>query len=110
MATTIVTMISSFSPWLVKLLYRSIDRHSSHASPKLLWVVTLINLIMELIKAEYEITYNQVSVAGSYMNYNKSLTNSSIDTRGRNTGIYSAGIKYNFLSFSSVDYRLIVHT
>jgi len=45
-----------------------------------------------------EITYNQVSVAGSYMNYNKSLTNSSIDTRGRNTGIYSAGIKYNFLS------------
>lgn len=45
-----------------------------------------------------EITYNQVSVAGSYMNYNKSLTNSTIDTGGRNTSIYSAGIKYNFLS------------
>lgn len=44
-----------------------------------------------------EITYNQVSVSGSYMNYNKSLTNSTIDTRGKNTGIYAAGIKYNFL-------------
>lgn len=43
-----------------------------------------------------EVTYNQVSVAGSYMNYNKSLTNSTVDTRGKNTSIYSAGMKYNF--------------
>lgn len=45
-----------------------------------------------------EITYNQVSVAGSYMNYNKSLTNSTADTRGKNTSIYSTGIKYRFLN------------
>ncbi len=45
-----------------------------------------------------EITYNQVSIAGSYMNYNKSLTNSTVDTRGKNTSIYSAGIKYSFLN------------
>jgi len=44
-----------------------------------------------------EITYNQVSVSGSYMNYNKSLTNSTVDTRGKSTDIYSAGVKYNFL-------------
>lgn len=44
-----------------------------------------------------EITYNQVSVSGSYMNYNKSLTNSTVDTRGKSTGIYSAGVKYDFL-------------
>ncbi len=44
-----------------------------------------------------EVTYNQVSVSGSYMNYNKSLTNDTIDTKGRNTSIYTAGAKYNFL-------------
>lgn len=44
-----------------------------------------------------EVTYNQVSVAGSYMNYNKSLTNSTVDTRGKNTSIYSARVKYKFL-------------
>lgn len=45
-----------------------------------------------------KITYNQVSVSGSYMNYNKSLTNSTIDTRGKSTDIYSAGVKYDFLN------------
>lgn len=44
-----------------------------------------------------EITYNQVSVFGSCMNYNKSLTNSAVDTRGKSTDIYSAGVRYNFL-------------
>jgi hypothetical protein len=49
-----------------------------------------------------EVTYSQVSVAGSYMNYNKSLTNSTIDTGGRNTGIYTFGAKYNFLTKHAV--------
>ena len=44
-----------------------------------------------------EVTYNQISVAGSYMNYNKSLTNNTLDTKGRDTSIYSAGLKYTFL-------------
>ncbi|MDP4708984.1 MAG: porin, partial [Rickettsiaceae bacterium] len=43
-----------------------------------------------------EVTYDKLSVAGSYMDYNKSLTNAEIDKLGRNTGIYSAGMKYNF--------------
>lgn len=45
-----------------------------------------------------KIIYNQVSVSGSYMNYNKSLTNSTIDNRGKSTDIYSAGLKYDFLN------------
>jgi hypothetical protein len=45
-----------------------------------------------------EVTYNQVSVSGSYMNYNKSLTNATIDTRGRDTSIYAAGAKYDFMN------------
>jgi predicted porin len=49
-----------------------------------------------------EVTYNQVSVAGSYMNYNKSLTNSTVDTGGRDTSIYTAGAKYNFLTKHAV--------
>lgn len=43
-----------------------------------------------------EVTYDQFSVAASYMNYNKSLTNAEIDTLGRNTSISSGGIKYKF--------------
>ena len=43
-----------------------------------------------------EVIYDQFSVAASYMNYNKSLTNAAIDTLGRDTSIYSAGIKYRF--------------
>jgi hypothetical protein len=43
-----------------------------------------------------EVTYDKVSVAASYMDYNKSLTNVEIDKLGRDTGIYSAGMKYNF--------------
>jgi len=44
-----------------------------------------------------EVTYNQMSVSASYMNYNKSLTNSTIDIRGRDTSIYTVGAKYNFM-------------
>lgn len=44
-----------------------------------------------------EVSYDQFSMAASYMNHNKSLTNSEIDTLGRNTGIYSVGLKYSFL-------------
>ena len=43
-----------------------------------------------------QVRYDQFSVAASYMNYNKSLTNAAIDTLGRNTSIYSAGMKYQF--------------
>jgi hypothetical protein len=43
-----------------------------------------------------EISYDKLSVAAFYMNYNKSLTNVEIDKLGRDTGIYSAGMKYNF--------------
>ncbi len=45
-----------------------------------------------------EVSYNQVSVSGSYMNYNKSLTNATIDTGGKNTSIYTVGTKYNFMN------------
>ena len=44
-----------------------------------------------------EVTYNQFSVIGSFMSYNKSLSNATIDTFGRETDIYAVGIKYKFL-------------
>lgn len=44
-----------------------------------------------------EIIYNNLSVAGSYMHYNKSLTNANIDNFGQNTGIYVVGTRYKFL-------------
>ncbi len=43
-----------------------------------------------------KITYGQFSVAGSFMNYNKSLSNSIVDTLGRETNIHSIGARYNF--------------
>jgi hypothetical protein len=43
-----------------------------------------------------EIKYQQFTFAGSYMNYNKSVTNKNIDIFGRNTYLYSFGIKYAF--------------
>lgn len=42
-----------------------------------------------------KISYEQLSLAGSYMNFNKSITNAEIDIFGRSTDIYSVGIKYN---------------
>ncbi|GAB4166406.1 MAG: porin [Rickettsiaceae bacterium] len=44
-----------------------------------------------------EVIYGQFSVSGSYMNYNKSVTNNVIDKLGRNTSIYSVGAKYKFM-------------
>ncbi|MDC0865048.1 porin [Rickettsiaceae bacterium] len=49
-----------------------------------------------------EVTYDKISVAASYMNYNQSLTNSEIDKLGRNTNIYSLGAKYAFSDDVSV--------
>ncbi len=44
-----------------------------------------------------QITYGQFSVAGSFMNYNKSLSNSTVDIFGTETNIHSIGTRYNFL-------------
>ncbi len=44
-----------------------------------------------------EITYNQISIAGSFMNYNKSLSNTTVNIFGKETGIYVVGTKYKFL-------------
>ncbi len=44
-----------------------------------------------------QITYGQFSVAGSFMNYNKSLSNSTVDILGTETNIHSVGTRYNFL-------------
>ena len=43
-----------------------------------------------------KITYGQFSFAGAFMNYNKSLSNSIVDTLGRETNIHSIGARYNF--------------
>lgn len=44
-----------------------------------------------------ELTYDQFSVAGSFMNYNKSLSNTTVDYFGRETSIYAVGTRYKFL-------------
>lgn len=43
-----------------------------------------------------EVTYDQLSIAGSFMNYNKSLSNATIDIFGRETHIYVVGTRYKF--------------
>jgi len=43
------------------------------------------------------IKYGQFSVAGSFMNYNKSLSNSTVDTFGVETNIHAIGTRYDFL-------------
>ena len=44
-----------------------------------------------------EVTYDQLSIAGSFMNYNKSLSNVTVDIFGRETSIYVVGTRYKFL-------------
>jgi hypothetical protein len=43
-----------------------------------------------------ELTYNLWSIAASYMNYHKSITNKNIDILGQHSYVYSIGTKYQF--------------
>ena len=43
-----------------------------------------------------EIICDAFSFSGSYMNFNKSITNVEIDTLGRDTDLYALGTKYKF--------------
>ncbi len=43
-----------------------------------------------------QISYDKFAIAGSYMNYNNSLSNSSVDNFGSQTSIYSIGSRYKF--------------
>ncbi|MES2215608.1 MAG: porin [Pseudomonadota bacterium] len=42
-----------------------------------------------------EVTYKDFSIAGSYMDYMKSITSSVIDTLGRDSRVYGATARYN---------------
>lgn len=44
-----------------------------------------------------EVTYNDLSFAGSYKNYNKSFNNAAFDKFGSNADIYAGGVSYKFL-------------
>ncbi|RTK92839.1 MAG: hypothetical protein EKK61_02405 [Rickettsiales bacterium] len=43
-----------------------------------------------------EIIYDVLSFSGSYMNFNKSITNVAVDTLGSYTDLYALGTKYKF--------------